>query len=214
MRNVTRADVIAELVEGLGDPESPPKGWSALLELAWTWGQRTNLTGAKDRASLCEILFLDAWQLWRSEMVPQDARVLDVGAGVGAPTLPLLIARSDLSATLVEPRRKRVAFLRHVMGALGLEERVEVLEAKVDTERPELDGAPFDVALSRATFEPAEWLRVGSQLGTNVIVFLASQETPALAGWEVTRRVDYRVPSSGAPRAIVRYSATGLGPSG
>lgn len=189
---------------------SSPPGWSAFHDLAWDWGQRIDLTSAKDRESLAEILFLDARQIGEHELVPQASSVVDIGAGVGAPTLPLLLAQPGLRATLVEPRRKRVAFLRHVVGALGLENRVDVIEATVDPTRPEVVGAPFDMALSRATFEPAQWLKMGAKLAAQVLVFLADQEPPTLAGWQAENRVDYEVPSSGAPRSIVLYRSDGM----
>ncbi len=196
---------LATLLETLGQSESPD-GWATFLEHAWTWGQRTNLTSAKDPAALCEILFVDAWHVWKNDLVPKGARVVDVGAGVGAPTIPLLCARPDMSAVLVEPRRKRVAFLRHVLGELQLQDRVGVVENKVNARQPSVPGAPFDVALSRATFDPADWLRIGSHLASDVFLFLARQDPPVLDGWELTQRIDYRVPSSDAPRAILRFT--------
>lgn len=204
-RVVAADSSLATLLETLGQSQ-PPDGWASLLDQAWIWGQRTNLTAAKDRAALCEILFVDAWHLWKSNLAPKGARVVDVGAGVGAPTIPLLCVRPDLSAVLVEPRRKRVAFLRHVVGELQLQDRVDVVESKVNPREPAVHGAPFDVALSRATFDPADWLRLGSHLASDVLLFMARQDPPALDGWKVTQRVDYRVPSSDAPRAILRFT--------
>ena len=40
---------------------------------------------------------------------------IDVGSGAGAPALPFALLRPDVSLTLVEPLRKRIAFLRTAM---------------------------------------------------------------------------------------------------
>jgi 16S rRNA (guanine527-N7)-methyltransferase len=177
---------------------------SALLKLTALWGKRIDLTSARDEAALAEILFVDALHMVSEQLVPRDARVLDVGAGVGAPTLPMLLMRDDLSALLVEPRRKRVAFLRTAVGSLGLAKRVQVVEAKLDLQQPralvEVHGA-VDVALARATFAPSVWLGLGQQLAPRTLV-LTAQETPpegALAS------VEYSVPSNAAKRVVSAY---------
>ena len=53
--------------------------------------------------------------------VPPAAAVLDVGSGAGLPGIALLLARPDLSMTLLEPMARRVAFCEQVRTALGLD---------------------------------------------------------------------------------------------
>jgi 16S rRNA (guanine527-N7)-methyltransferase len=45
--------------------------------------------------------------------------ILDVGAGNGSPGLVLAALRPDLPVTLLEPRRRRWAFLREAARAMG-----------------------------------------------------------------------------------------------
>ena len=45
---------------------------------------------------------------------------MDIGSGAGFPGVPLAIARPDLSVLLLEPRKKRAEFLRHVVRSLPL----------------------------------------------------------------------------------------------
>jgi len=52
--------------------------------------------------------------------VVQGASVLDIGSGAGLPGLPLAIVRTDLDVTLLEPRRKKAAFLERCILQLGL----------------------------------------------------------------------------------------------
>jgi 16S rRNA (guanine527-N7)-methyltransferase len=66
--------------------------------------------------------------------------------------MPLAIARPDLSVTLVEPRQKRAAFLRHV--ARELEIPVVVVENRIE----KVGGQTFDVATTRAVGGLGTWI--------------------------------------------------------
>lgn len=50
----------------------------------------------------------------------QGARWIDIGSGAGFPGLALKIARPDLQMTLVEAAQRKVTFLHHIIGTLGL----------------------------------------------------------------------------------------------
>ena len=196
-------EAIARLCEDRGI--DVPDGWLDYARITKQWGSRTDLTSARSDVELAEILFLDAVQLVAAGWAPSGASILDVGAGVGAPLLPLLASDESLRGVLVEPRRIRTAFLRTAAGSLGLAGRVEVIEGRVDPDAPRVDGAPFDIAVSRATFAPEEWRRIGAQLAAEVWVLVAGEEPDESDELELVRRLGYAVPSSGAPRAILGY---------
>jgi hypothetical protein len=63
----------------------------------------------------------------------------------------------------------------------------------------------FDVAVSRATLAPAEWLALGSTLADKVWVLLAREEPPP---GSIEEDVKYTWPRTGAQRRAVRYSST------
>lgn len=83
-----------------------------------------------------------------AELVPDGARVVDVGSGAGLPGIPLALARPDLGMVLVEPLARRVEWLRDVIADLGLEIDVERGRAEESTVRRRWEGA--DVVTSRA----------------------------------------------------------------
>src|SRR5471032_302369 len=136
-----------------GDAAFPPEGFQKLLEaealcegLALyepvlhalgrylgeldAWRKRINLTGDLAPEDLC-VHALES--VAGVSLIPQGARVLDIGSGGGFPGVPLSIARPDISVTLLEPRSRRASFLRHVVrtvpisNAQVLAERVENL---------------------------------------------------------------------------------------
>jgi 16S rRNA G527 N7-methylase RsmG len=197
------ADAIRAVCEAAGMSE--PDGWGTYFDVVQAWDARTDLTSARTDIELAEILFVDAAQVIRAGWVEPSASLVDIGAGVGAPTLPILVSDQTLRGTLVEPRRIRTAFLRTAAGTLGIAGRATVLEQKVDPANPAVEGAPFSIALSRATFSPEEWLPIGAQLAEEVWVLTAGTEVADTGDLRLHRRLDYEVPSSGAPRSILAY---------
>jgi 16S rRNA (guanine527-N7)-methyltransferase len=175
------------------------------VELVATWNQKLDLTAAKGTDALVEVLLADAGWLAAEDLVPPNSRCVDVGSGAGAPALPLALMRQDLTMTLVEPLRKRVAFLRTAIGTLQLVGRIKVIEQKLDPNAPQVAGAPYDVAMSRATFAPELWLAAGVQLAPSTLVLLAQQPPPTAAGAELQRAVEYELPFSKAERRIAIY---------
>lgn len=86
----------------------------ALLDAA---RRRTNLTGPLTAAELVDHALES---VIGSALIPPASAVVDIGSGAGFPGLPLAIARPDIGMTLVEPRRKRLDFLREVVREIGL----------------------------------------------------------------------------------------------
>lgn len=83
-----------------------------------------------------------------AELVPDGARLVDVGSGAGLPGIPLALARPDLGVVLVEPLNRRVEWLRAVIDDLGLSIEVERGRAEESTVRRRWEGA--DVVTARA----------------------------------------------------------------
>jgi 16S rRNA (guanine527-N7)-methyltransferase len=103
------------------------------------------------------------------DVIPRDARVIDVGSGAGLPGIPLAIARPDLKITLLEPMARRVEWLEYVTKALGLHVTVLRGRAEEPAIRQRIGGA--DVVVARAVAPMAklcEWslplLRRGGSL--------------------------------------------------
>ena len=184
---------------------SEPVGWGAFFDVVKSWSARTDLTSARTDAELAEILFLDAAQVIRADWIEPSASLVDIGAGVGAPAIPILLSDETLRGTLVEPRRIRTAFLRTAAGTVGIVERTKMLEQKVDPTKPSVDGAPFSIALSRATFSPQEWLPIGARLAREVWALTAGADVADPGELHLVRRLNYTVPTSGAPRSILAY---------
>ncbi len=128
--------------------------WLALsryLSELTRWRRSMNLTGDLSPESLAEHAMES---VLGANLIVHGARVVDVGSGAGFPGLPIGIVRSDVTMSLLEPRSKRAAFLRHVARDLALS-NVRVIENRAE----EVGGQTFDVATVRAVGSPGSWLR-------------------------------------------------------
>lgn len=83
-----------------------------------------------------------------AELVPDGARVVDIGSGAGLPGIPLVLVRPDLAVVLLEPLARRVDWLTEIVADLGLDVRVERGRAEERAVRRRWEGA--DVVTARA----------------------------------------------------------------
>ena len=104
----------------------------------------TAITGLEDTARLH---FLDCVALC-SIYNFSGASVIDVGTGAGFPGLPLKIAAPDISLTLLDSHKKRVAFLEDTCRMLKLKD-VTCLSQRAEETASDIGGS-FDIAVSRA----------------------------------------------------------------
>lgn len=173
------------------------------------WRQKVNLI-ARDtpEPQVVEKHFLDSLSLLPL-LQGLDVHLLDVGSGAGFPGLALACVLPQARFTLVEPRLKRVSFLRHVIRTLGLK-NVEVVAERIEPHLHEWQRR-FTHITSRAVADPGNFLPlIGDMVGpqTQVVLMLAHGE--ALAGvenfdgggWQIIEQHQLRLPFSGAPRLL------------
>ena len=105
------------------------------FDLLNAWNPRLHLVAPCPPAEFATRHVLES--LLALPFLAEGARVADVGSGGGLPIIPLLAARTDLSAALVEASPKKCVFLREALRAVGAHDRAEVV-----AERFERIGAP------------------------------------------------------------------------
>ena len=169
----------------------------AYLGLLARWNRVHNLTAIKSRDAMTRRHLAESLAL-RSAL--RGRRVADVGSGAGLPGIPLAIVAPEREFTLIESRAKRAAFLRHVKGALGLD-NVTVVESRVEHLR---DAGPFDTVLARAVASLPELVGLTAHLlgASGVLLVPTKAEFAAEAG-----RVDARFrvePIGPAGRDVLR----------
>lgn len=83
------------------------------------------------------------------DVMPEGARVIDVGSGAGLPGISLAIARPDLDITLIEPLLKRSNYLSEVKELLGLD-NVTVIRGRAEEGPVKKAVKGADIVTSRA----------------------------------------------------------------
>jgi len=95
------------------------------------WNQRMNLTAIREPQQIRIKHFLDSLTCLCVMRDLGNASVIDIGTGAGFPGLALKILYPGMKLTLVESIGKKIAFCRHIVNELGLD-NVEVIQQRAE----------------------------------------------------------------------------------
>jgi len=116
-----------------------------------------------------------------AQWMPEGGALLDIGSGMGVPGVPLLLARPGFHGLLVERRKKRAEFLRHLVRVLKLD--AEVFDADIN----DLPSLRADVCVARAVTNVPILLSMCAphmnEGGVAVLPVPQSAEETTVAGW-------------------------------
>jgi len=103
-------------------------------------------------------------------------QVLDLGTGAGFPGLPLAIVEPEREFDLVDSNNKKVMFVQHVAGLLGLD-NVRAAKARVEDYAP---GHRFDTVTARAVATVPRLLEIaGHHVGEDGVFVALKGRNPA-----------------------------------
>ena len=183
------------------------------------WNLKMNLVARAAAPEIIETHFLDSLTLLPHLPVRgQSPELLDVGSGAGFPGLVLKAVCPQLLLTLIEPRAKRAAFLRHIVRSLALD-HVEVMEKRLE---PALAGQlpTYPCITSRAVATISEFLALAapfSPAGGTVICMKGPRAEEEISQWQhdqpaspyrLREVVTLALPFSRATRHLVIFTKT------
>ena len=180
-------------------------------ELLVEWNGKMNLTAITEPEEIEVKHFLDCLMLPKYFDLGNTKTVIDVGAGAGFPSVPLLIYNPDLCLTMMDAINKRLTFLDTAIHAIGLEANLVHARAE-DSGQDKNYREMFDLATARAVAPMnvlAEYclpfVKVGGYFvalkGSNDDTEQAKDAIAALGG-EVVSNVSYKLNGT-EPRSIV-----------
>ncbi|MBQ2735622.1 MAG: 16S rRNA (guanine(527)-N(7))-methyltransferase RsmG [Clostridia bacterium] len=109
--------------------------------------QTTNLTAIRSLPDVIDKHLIDS--LLIAEQIPSNARVLDLGCGPGFPSIPLAIARPDLSIVALDSTAKKIAFVNEAAANIGLS-NLQAIAGRAEDHAISQKLGQFDAVVSRA----------------------------------------------------------------
>jgi len=132
--------------------------FTVYLEELQRWANITDLVSQSDQETIIRKHILDSLAVL--PILPLQGRILDLGSGAGFPGLPIAMARSTLSVSLLEPRRKRVNFLKEVIRKTKLI-NTQAFEGRAEEfAKQERWQSAFDIIITRATWNIQKFLPI------------------------------------------------------
>lgn len=134
--------------------------FSKYTDLLLSYNEVMNLTAITDKEEIKIKHYLDSVAPLAFSLIPDGAKIADVGSGAGFPGVPLKIAKRDICLTAIDSLKKRLNFLQTVKNELSLDNFDTVhLRAEEAGQNKELRES-FDIATARAVANLsvlAEW---------------------------------------------------------
>ena len=107
----------------------------------------TNLTAIRDPIGIVDKHYIDS--LLATNLIPEGARVLDLGCGPGFPSIPLAIMRSDLKITALDSTAKKIDFVQKSVEILQLS-NLKAISGRAEDLKLRKTLGKYDVVVSRA----------------------------------------------------------------
>ncbi len=163
-------------------------------DLLVAWNRRLDLVAPGPPDEILRAHVLDSLLLLVMSDPASGALVADVGTGAGLPGLVWAVARPDLRLVLLEPRRKRAAFVERAAWELGVRNAEVVAQRAEALARDPRWAGRFDLVVARAVARPQQVLRAAGALlkpGARLVVPVGPGE-PVPGGFrEVAREVPW-----------------------
>ncbi|MDQ6987984.1 MAG: class I SAM-dependent methyltransferase [Mariprofundaceae bacterium] len=158
------------------------------IEETIRFSKALNLTSVKDADEFERRFIAPSVALCR--WLPERGVLLDVGSGMGVPGIPILLRRRNLQGVLVERRKKRAEFLRHIVRLLSINATV------YDCDICDLQDVQADVCVARAVSKPETLLpMIETHMvahGRAVLPVPEALDANDVSGWQIEAVDDVR----------------------
>ncbi len=155
------------------------------------WSKKMNLVAKGPMAEILTSHFLDSLTLL-PHLPKGDFSFMDVGTGAGFPGLILKVVCPEMRLTLVEPRTKRVTFLRHIIRSLQLGGEVVAERLKENDSGQIGQIGTQDIIASRAFADIKTFISLAepfAKIGGHIICMKGPKADEELALWQAEKKL-------------------------
>lgn len=179
------------------------------IDLLTIWRKKISLTTISNEEDVIRLHFGESIFALSLESF-EHGRLADVGSGAGFPGLAIKLLRPNLSVTLLEPNKKKCAFLNEVTRRLELSD-VQILSARF--EASDIRSSDLEFVTSRAlgrTNELLSWSRSTLSSNGRIILWLGAEDakkTTKIHGWRWAQR---QIPGTERRKILVGSPGPGI----
>lgn len=162
------------------------------------WNRKVNLTSITEPGEILRRHFGESF--FGANFLPAQGTLVDIGSGAGFPGLALKIVCPNLSIVLVEPNKRKVAFLNEVCRGIQLKD-VKVLPKRIE-DVAAVEIPTVDVVTARAVGSYDDLMNWSLRSGAGALaLWLGSKEAADVSAdarfkWE-------RIPIPGANESFL-----------
>lgn len=155
------------------------------MDLLSIWGKKISLTTISSEEDVVRFHFGES--IFASSLESfQNGRLADVGSGAGFPGLAIKLLRPNLSVTLLEPSKKKCAFLNEVVRKLQFS-NVDILPVPFESSKIAPNELAFVTSRALGRIDDLlSWSRTTIRHDGRIIIWLGaedSEKTTQIPGW-------------------------------
>lgn len=178
------------------------------------WSAKINLISkASSEEAIVEKHFIDSMSLL-DLLYEQGDHLADIGSGAGFPGLVCKLAMPQMRVSLIEPRLKRVSFLRHTIRTCSLSS-IDVQASSVEDDVQLRHEAAFTAVAGRAVKDINQFLEMCDRFNRpscRIICMKGPRYTSELSKaatqlkkWHLIDTIHYQLPFSQAARVLLVF---------
>lgn len=124
------------------------ENFDTLYRMLMEFNAHTNVTALKNEEDICSKHFIDSIYPLAFSLIPDKARVIDIGCGAGFPGLPLKMLKRDIDISFVDSTEKKLRFTKSISERFNLDAKTYPARAEELVNNGHRER--YDVCVSRA----------------------------------------------------------------
>lgn len=151
--------------EGIAISQKQAQIMGRFTELLLLYNEKFNITGILNEEDIILKHIVDSVYLTKLVDFKEGEVVVDIGAGGGFPSTPIVILKEGIRAVQVEASGKKAAFLETAADTLNLSDRLRVYNIRAEEMgRRAEDREKYDCVVARAVAKLAVLVELGGPL--------------------------------------------------